>query len=491
MSKILLLLKVNFQTILNRAAGKKGNTTTILILMIFIAIFFIFTNVSDDILFIESLTDYSTAHTIITNSFASFVLMISFFTIVRSTITKEKNTDFLFSLPLTKVQIVTATMLSSFIFSFVLSLIIFFPSSIIYYLYVDSNIMVIINSVICILLTMLLISGLGYLFNSFLNRFVIRFKIYKLIRLLFVILAIICLLAFSFISSTGSSSAFSIITEIIIETNVLYYSIFIISALVSATIGILIFSKYYGVNISHNKSKKTTLEFAKTSTLLTLLKKEFKMYFNSTTYIFQTIIGPIMLILGSIVLLFTEQYYVEYIAMIVVLITPALCCTSNSSISLEGQNLWILKSTPASPKIIILSKSLMNFIIVSIALTIAAIILVFTNQISILNIGLIYFSGILFAIFISFYGIYINLLLPKLDFNSEVEVVKSSASAAVSILTTLFLFSLLPIFIVVLSMIGYIPFIYASIAIYIYLIIVISIITTLLFTHGIKKFNQL
>ena len=134
----------------------------------------------------------------------------------------------------------------------------------------------------------------------------------------------------------------------------------------------------------------------KGSTQLTaLIKKEIKRYFASPIYVINTIIGPILLLGMSIATIFMGDEVLATIleveivkeiipvfVIVVVCCILVLSCTTNSSISLEGKNLWILKSSPIKPIVIFKAKIALNLILILPALLIADIIFAFSLKLS-------------------------------------------------------------------------------------------------------------
>ena len=178
-----------------------------------------------------------------------------------------------------------------------------------------------------------------------------------------------------------------------------------------------------------------------------MIKKEFKTYFSSTMYLLNTSIGYIILIGGAIALFFVEfdDSMLTFIMYCVSCFSFSTCCTSNCSLSLEGKNIWIYKSAPVDTRKIILSKALMNFILVFVTATISYALCAISLRVNLLTIFLLYILALVTGLVISFGGIFINLLLPKLDFENETQVVKQSASVAVSMFSFMFLFMIFPV----------------------------------------------
>ena len=123
--------------------------------------------------------------------------------------------------------------------------------------------------------------------------------------------------------------------------------------------------------------------------------------------------------------------------------------TSCVSISIEGKNLWILKSLPIDEMDIFKSKILLN-ILLTIPISIISFLLIGIK----LNFGLntiilVMISIVLLAIFSATLGLFINLLYPKLEFTSDVQVVKQGASVIINMISNL-------LYVAILCGIGYV-----------------------------------
>jgi len=183
------------------------------------------------------------------------------------------------------------------------------------------------------------------------------------------------------------------------------------------------------------------------SVLQALYKKEINFYFSSYIYVLNTAMGVVMMTIFTIGIAVFGGEKVSQILdlpMISQFLVPAttailslsicLTCTTASSISLEGNNLWILKSLPIKPIEVFKGKILMNLTIILPALFINTLILAISFKMTLLSYILFLVTTTLYAFLISMAGIIINLYLPKLEWKSHMVVVKQSASVIISML---------------------------------------------------------
>lgn len=195
---------------------------------------------------------------------------------------------------------------------------------------------------------------------------------------------------------------------------------------------------------------KNRIVIEKNSVLKSLIKKELSMYFSIPIYVINTIIGPAIILLGSLATIFLEKEEIlrvleinaseEFTLILVIgflIGTISLSCTTNSSISLEGKNLWILKSLPIRVMDVFKGKIILNLILVLPVTLIASIIFKFTLGYSYLELLYVVVLTGIYATIISIIGIIANLFFPRLNWTSATQVVKQSFSVILVMLASL------------------------------------------------------
>ncbi len=108
------------------------------------------------------------------------------------------------------------------------------------------------------------------------------------------------------------------------------------------------------------------------------------------------------------------------------------CCISTPSVSLEGKNIWILKSLPVSAKQILMGK-LQNHVVLTVPVNmVAGLVLAITYRCSFLGIVLSTLIPGLLALFSGLFGLWAGLNWAKLDFINEAYPCKQSLSITVA-----------------------------------------------------------
>lgn len=184
-----------------------------------------------------------------------------------------------------------------------------------------------------------------------------------------------------------------------------------------------------------------------------LVKKEVSRYLNSHSYILNTLTGPVVAIVGTVYMLFTSPAQLEIAMeipgfadnMVLVLIAmmaflSVVSCTTASSISLEGKYVWLLKSLPLKHRDIFIAKIILNLLVLIPILSLMAIILAIRFEFALLDVILLLLFIWTTAIYVSLSGLVVNLHFPKMDWISEVSVVKQSMSVIVCLALGMILF---------------------------------------------------
>ncbi len=178
------------------------------------------------------------------------------------------------------------------------------------------------------------------------------------------------------------------------------------------------------------------------SPLMALYKKEFKRYFSSPVYVLNTGFGMALLLILTVCLPFIDLYdllgdvqvevAMKELVPIMILFCMATSCTTMASVSMEGKNLWIIKSVPVSARTIFASKILVNLTILSPSV-LASLIIGIILRFSFVDELLVLLLVVSFALFVPAFGLVINLSFPNLTWSNETVVVKQSTASMISI----------------------------------------------------------
>ena len=269
-----------------------------------------------------------------------------------------------------------------------------------------------------------------------------------------------------------------------------------------------LFVKYISpVILSTNARGKETYHYANfkirkinsSSPFKALFLKEFKNYFRNFIYVMNSIVGLLLLVFGIIyafvnsdinqyipvlVSYIGKEALTDFLIIVCIFVAHTTICT-HSMISLEGKRLWLAKSLPVSTLEILLSKIMVNVVIVVIPTALFALIAGIYFNLGLFNIFFIFEFIVLSSLFTGMFGILVNLRFPKFDYDREIVVIKQSLAAFIAVLGS----------IAIATAVTAMFFIYYDavdiIAIYFISYIVIDILLFMLLkSWGVKRFNS-
>ena len=434
---------------------------------------------------------------------------------------RSKDYDFLMSLPLSQRTILASKIIELLSLNIGISALVMIPSTIVYYMKSTANIscflFMIVGIIILPLIPIILSSVIAFILNFISSR--LRFS--KLIYSIGMLGVLIAIFLFSlkaedfmtYLMSNASSleNMFEKIyipsawfSKALINQDIISLLKFVIVSIIPFILFVVIFSRAFkkinsNLGESYQKADFKMSKMKRRGIYQTLLNKEFKRYFASTPYVFNTLGITVMLIIMSVVTLFSGDEVLGVISkdagrVIVLAVTAifgvfgSMGCTTASSISIEGENLWILKSLPIEIKDIFKAKISMSLIFSIPTIVISSIIIKLSLSLSIMDTIFIIIAASIYNMFITISGLFINILYPKFDWIQEIQAVKNTMSVTV----TLFL-SVIPIGI------GYgIYMLFSPLNINLFMggTVVIEIILLvmawyILNTEGVKKFKKL
>jgi ABC-2 type transport system permease protein len=174
-----------------------------------------------------------------------------------------------------------------------------------------------------------------------------------------------------------------------------------------------------------------------------LIFRELKSYFGSVLWVFNSAFGVIILLGLAVASLFMGEDFIarlgagrDYIMPVLPLFVCFIVCMSNiscCSVSMEDGRLWLIKSLPVSEKAVLLSKMAVNFLITAPACFIAAILLCIGLKPGFITGLFLFLAPLAYSFFVAPFGLAVNLMLPKLEWTAEAQVVKQSASVMVAV----------------------------------------------------------
>ena len=172
-----------------------------------------------------------------------------------------------------------------------------------------------------------------------------------------------------------------------------------------------------------------------------LLKKEFRRFTTSTSYMMNCGLGTIFMLIASVFAIIKRSTLVDLvnqvsagladfenfipgIIAILIFFLVSTCYYTMPSISLEGKTIWILQSLPLDPMKIFMSKIKMEYILCVPGILVLTTVLSVILKQSILSWAVSIISALAYTTFTAFFGLWINLLRPNLDWTNEAYPIK-------------------------------------------------------------------
>ena len=441
---------------------------------------------------------------------------------------RMKDYNFLVAMPIKNSTIIISKLTTLIFEAVALSLLIGMPTMVVYYIYAPS-----VSSLywlygiiifICLPLIPLVVSS----FLSFLFGFIpINSRVKNVISSVIYVIFIVAFMSLYTMTDTTDENISNQVQEMIsslekvyilgptlilgILGNTKWFIIYASATLILMAIFIIIVS--LGFNKMTNsidktsskkvKSKTKSEDYKHSSPLKTLIKKELIMYLNIPAYILNTIVGPVMSVVITVVfstklssfsegtiegIEFTKNMFVLFVTLMMIFFFT-MTSTSASGISVEGKNYWIMKSSPISYKDVFLSKMFLNLLITVPFLIVDVIIaIVLLKADFYLYIGMILIP-LLFVIGTTAMGLLFNIYFPKFKYDNVQKVIKNGLPV---LLTMLFSFVMLVILFVSLVLsIVFINDVVAMIVLIALGLIYCSVFLLILYTKGVKRFNKI
>lgn len=477
MNKILVLLKtsyINKLKINQLTKSSKGDKLKILgmgVVILWAAIVLLVSAVGGFALMAEELNKLDLLDTLLYQSYLMAFAIVFFTTIYKSqgTLFTMKDFDMLMSLPLKKSQILASKILDMVITNIFFMGLFIVPISIVYYNYSDVSPIFFVNLIILLLfipLIPIVISSLLGLVVAFISSKMRSKSLVMILGSLILTLGILVIPSFAgdYINNLAANSTkiSDVLGKVLPQSvwfvegvtgeNYLSMIIFIAVSLIIFGVFLVLFSRTFasinmklGETYQKNNYKMKSLKTS--SPVMALTKKEFKRYLSSPIYVMNTAIMPVLSTIMVIALMFfgediisqmvgtnIDSSMISNIVILALTLLSAFQTTTASSISLEGKNFWILKSSPIKFRDIVISKSLVNITVLVPLNIINAILLSFILKFSIVQTIIIILIPNLVVVLMSFIGLIVNLYLPRFDFTTDTQVVKQSASVLVVML---------------------------------------------------------
>ena len=370
--------------------------------------------------------------------------------------------DMLQSLPVSKGDIIASKLLIVYIFAFCFTCGMMLPGMVVHVLITHAYLQLAFGILSLVFVPIMpigiaIIFGVGILYVASFAKHTIVLKI-----LLSILLFIGLMIGIYFIQDIGSLSTVMglqmlhiyPLALIVLKSNLLYACI---SIIVSVLIFYMLTWKY---EVLHKLSTKHRViyhdaTFKHHSAFHALYQKELKRFFGSYLAVINQGFGVIMLVLGSVLLVFVpptvlfsmlkvSQIPVNVVDYIPLVIAGMLAFTfpSASSLSLEGKNLWIIQTAPVKMLDIIFSKISVTLSLHLIGYVCAIIAVFLRFSLSVEQVIAVLLIPLAYSIFTAILGFALDYRFANYSWDNEVVPIKQNLQVGLTMLVSLFMVGL-------------------------------------------------
>ncbi len=374
---------------------------------------------------------------------------------------RAKDNEILLSMPIPPGYILLARMVPLYVIALILTSAVLIPELAVYKMNVGAGIPLIILNILLILALAFLALGLSTVLGWLLSLVNSRFKGNGIVSL---IITVAFLGAYFFIyfqinkfsqAMVGNSSAMADFVRRWLKP-IYFIGQAHTGSVIGLVIGLITIVVVFGViyfamsrtfrgivvNAGKGSSHKVGSGILKTgSSSHALFLKEIKRFTSSSSYMMNCGLGPVFMLILSVAAVIKRdvilsgleqvnelfEFNPSFVAGILALMIFALvstCYYTMPSISLEGKSIWILQSMPLDPMKIFMSKIKMEYVLCVpgiLVLTTVGCIILGLSPISWLAVIV---AALAYTTFTAFFGLWINLLRPSLDWTNEAYPIK-------------------------------------------------------------------
>ena len=400
------------------------------------------------------------------------MLVLSFFK-AGSVLFSMKSYDIMVSLPVTKSAILISRFVTMYVTNLLFSLIVMIPGLAVHIWFAKPGISFYIISLMAVLFAPLLPLTISSILGALIKGISSRMKNKTLVETFLTVGLVVVIMVGSFrmgpktenldmealkeLIGTLTSALGNIFPPALwyhqaLQGSILHFLLLLGIPALIFTLFVWILSKRFteictGLNATYAKHNYKLGELKAEHVLLSLFKKEMKLYFSSSLYVTNSGIGYILAVLlaGAIAVMGVDSL-AEFMEMPMFLplihkvlpfvLAMPLCMMSTSActVSMEGKTFWQLQVLPVKAKDIYNAKLLWNLAVAA-PFYLASVVLMLIGAKPALSDALHYFLiPLVLLAYCIVLGLACNLWFPKLNWDNEAQVVKQGAAVLVSML---------------------------------------------------------
>ena len=448
----------------------------------------------------------------------SVVFILSIFE-TKSELVDCKDNDLLLSMPISEKALVISRTVVVLIYNYVIEAFVIVPAVIIYAIFAKDTVGVIgalIVSLFVPLLATAFASGVGYAVAYVSKRIRKSSFISVLLSLAFLALyfwgynALIegldsFLMGFDPEAIEGNLKILEFIGKASLLRPLSIIAVIAVCSLLSFLAYYIISKNYIRLAISNKGAKKIKYKMEKTKrtgALFALCRKELRKFFTSSLYMLNSAIGLVFTVVLSVAALinadtlaeiskgiFGNENYIAPLLAIGLVFLSSMNMMSASSLSLEGKNFWIIKSSPISDTTVILSKVLPQIIVITPPVLLSSLIMILASGAEPIYWIFLIVTPFLANVSFALLGLIYNILAPRFDFDNEAYPIKQSLSVFATMMTQM-LISIVAIVITVIFLFMNLPLVAAVVGLAFFALLV-AVFALILFIPCKQKYAKL
>ena len=388
-----------------------------------------------------------------------------------------KDNDTLLSMPIPLKTIVIARVSSVLIMALIYVSLVYIPTIVCYFIVCGFSMKVLVGSVISYLTVTILVFTLSCILGYAVAIISSKIKGNNLVK---VVIAIAFFSVYFVFIMKMNTILNEIVSSLIIfannvgENNILYLFgnipfmnikslLFFPITIALAVMVVFLLSKSF-VEIIHSEKvvhrRKTKMNYNSKKPFAALISREFSRFTSSSTYMLNCSLSTVMLPIMTVVAVYNSKMVtdmivsandallVEYVIFIIAIVICAIGAMNDCvvcSTSLEGENIWIVRSLPCKTRDILMAKLLMQWLLTIPVVLIATITTCVVLQVNLIQAVLLHLFVLSFMVFFGFYGLFLGVTMANLNWVNEVTAIKQSANVVIYLFSSWIIIALVAV----------------------------------------------
>ncbi|NLB49090.1 MAG: hypothetical protein GX813_04570 [Erysipelotrichia bacterium] len=380
----------------------------------------------------------------------------------------SKDNDLLLSMPIPVKYIVASRLLNVYLLGLMYSSLVIFPAVVIYWLVAGLSFANFIGGLILVFIISLIVLILSCLLGWVVARLSLRFKNKSFLVVLlslvgFAVYYVVYFQAHELISVLLQNATYygESVKEMayglymfgrIGEGDLLYTTLFLgITLGLTALVWLILSSNFLKIATTNTGEKKVIYKekmSKRKPVFFAVLGKEFRRFFSSALYMLNCGLGTILITVLAVSMIVFGGDFLPPLKTEIDLVFPGLFMAGISavlfsaasmnnicapSISLEGKSVLIYQSLPIPPKTILHAKAFVQIILTTIPILFAVIPMITVIDAPLAEKGIVFLLVITYVFFYAYSSLWVGLMLPNLNWTSELIPIKQSAPVIISI----------------------------------------------------------